>query len=146
MLGTGAAAPDFQLGEFSLADELKSGPLLLVLFKVSCPTCQFTLPFIERLYGRGLRVVGISQDDAPGTREFADYFGITFPVVRDAAGYPVSNLFRITTVPSLFLIEPDGRIALALNGFHKAGLEKLGEHAGGSPFRDAEPVPAMRPG
>jgi peroxiredoxin len=146
VLKTGAGAPDFQIGDFSLAEALKAGPLVLVLFKVSCPTCQFTLPFIERLYGRGLRVFGISQDDAGTTREFTDYFGVTFPMLLDGRGCPVSNAYGIEYVPSVFVIEQDARISQAFNGFHKAELERLGERVGGSPFREAERVPAMRPG
>jgi peroxiredoxin len=146
VLEPGAVAPDFAIGSFSLAAELQNGPVLLVLFKVSCPTCQFTLPFLERLYTRGLRVFGISQDDAAATREFTDYFGITFPVLRDGPDYPVSNAYGIEYVPSMFLVETAGRVAWSLNGFHKAELEKLGELAGGSPFREADRIPAMRPG
>lgn len=146
MIEAGTAAPEVALGTFSLAAELRSGPVLLVLFKVSCPTCQFTLPFLERLFIRGLQVVGISQDDAQSTREFADYFGITFPVLLDGPGYPVSNAYAISSVPSLFLIEPDGVVSLAGNGFHRDDLQKLGVRAGGSPFRESERIPAMRPG
>ncbi|MDE3178984.1 MAG: hypothetical protein KGM47_04915, partial [Acidobacteriota bacterium] len=55
MLKAGKSAPDFSAaginGEgFSLWDSLARGPLLLIFFKVSCPTSQFTVPFAERLY------------------------------------------------------------------------------------------------
>jgi peroxiredoxin len=146
VIEAGAMAADFSLGNFSLSRELKLGPVLLVLFKVSCPTCQFTLPFIERLHGRGLRVWGISQDDEESTRELTDHLGITFPILRDAEGYPVSNAYGISSVPSMFLVEANGSVSWSLNGFHKAKLETLGERVGGSPFREAERVPAMRPG
>ncbi len=146
MLQAGATAPEFRIGDFSLREHLNQGPLLLVLFKISCPTCQFTLPYLNRLFDRGLPVFGVSQDDIDATREFTDYFGLTFPMLHDGAGCPVSNAFSIDHVPSLFLVEPDGRISWALNGFHKAELEKLGARVGGSPFREGERVPAMRPG
>ena len=52
-LSAGKTAPDFRLKsrdnkEFSLADALTRGPVLLVFFKVSCPTCQYAFPFYER--------------------------------------------------------------------------------------------------
>ena len=53
----GNVAPNFSLKsldgkEFSLANALQKGPVLLAFFKIGCPVCQFTFPFIERLYQR----------------------------------------------------------------------------------------------
>ena len=50
-LSAGKTAPTFQLatttGErLSLPEALADGPVLLAFFKVSCPTCQFTFPFL----------------------------------------------------------------------------------------------------
>jgi peroxiredoxin len=54
-LATGTKAPEFELKsldgkKFSLGDELARGAVVLAFFKVSCPTCQYALPFLERLY------------------------------------------------------------------------------------------------
>ena len=158
MLEAGAAAPDVRLVSLSgdlfvLAEELKKSAVVLVFFKISCPTCQFTLPFLERLYGSQTaappQLVGISQDSATVTHEFNRHFKLSFPTLVDPAqqNYPVSNAYRITNVPSMFLIEQDGRVAWSLNGFHKAELETLGERRfGRSPFQMRERIPAMRPG
>jgi peroxiredoxin len=59
-LTTGAKAPEFELKTLdgkrvSLGKELSRGALVLAFFKVSCPTCQYAFPFLERLhraYGR----------------------------------------------------------------------------------------------
>ena len=53
-LTAGTKAPDFELRamdgkRFVLRDELAHGPLVLAFFKVSCPTCQYAFPFLERL-------------------------------------------------------------------------------------------------
>jgi len=50
-LATGTKAPEFELKtldgkKFSLRDELANGPVVLAFFKVSCPTCQYTFPFL----------------------------------------------------------------------------------------------------
>jgi len=62
-------------------------------FKVSCPVCQFTFPFLERLHkrygGDGVTFLGISQDDARATQNFAKEYGVTFPLLLDESGYPV---------------------------------------------------------
>ncbi len=151
------AAPAVELltltGEkFSLAETLREGPVVLVFFKISCPTCQFTLPFLGRLfdaqYPGSPCVFGISQDRADATNQFNKHFGIHFPVLLDMAGrdYPVSNAYGITTVPSLFLVGQSGQIEWTLNGFHKAELNELGKQFGRSPFETGEVIPAMRPG
>jgi peroxiredoxin len=157
MLSEGAIAPDFVLEDLSGAKRARSAisngrPVLLAFFKVSCPTCQYTFPFLERLYrGRSNRDIGmyaISQDDAESTREFNQEFGITLPTLLDTeeSGYPASNAYGLAHVPSLFLIEPDGRISLALTGFEKKGLEQLGRRLGMEPFEPGEYVPEFKSG
>ena len=157
MLGEGAEAPDFQLRDLSgnprSRSKISDGkPVLLAFFKVSCPTCQYTFPFLERIYrGRANPDIGmyaISQDDAESTREFDREFGITLPTLldREEDGYPASNAYGLSLVPSLFLVEPDGRISLALAGFDKKGMEALGRRLGKEPFEPDENVPEWRAG
>jgi peroxiredoxin len=159
MLAAGERAPEFTLrdaagGTHSLGEMLGRGPVLLAFFKVSCPVCQYAFPFLERIYqGSGaasgpVQIAGISQDDAQSTREFIAEFGVSFPVLFDAAGagYPASNGFGIESVPSLFLIEPGGEIALSESGFSRRDLEAVGERAGAAPFQPGESVPELRPG
>lgn len=147
MLAEGTAAPDFKLGSFSVSSALGRGPVLLAFFKISCPTCQLTFPFLRRLAeqqaGPGApRLVTISQDDEKSTAQFQERFGPAEPALLDLKpGYTVSNLYQIRNVPTLYLIETDGRISMAVAGFSKAHLEKLGVR-----FREDEQVPAMRPG
>ena len=156
-LVAGQRAPDFRLagldnGEHTLVELLKTGPVFLAFFKASCPTCQYTLPFLERMY-RGLgnsatRMFVVSQDDAEATREFNQEYRLTMPALLDSArnGYPASNAYGLAYVPSMFLIEPDGTIAWSLVGFHKKELEALGRKLGISPFHDGEQVPEMKSG
>lgn len=157
MLEAGAIAPDFRIsgldgGRADLREILSDGPAVLAFYKASCPVCQFTFPFLERLdKARSAavpRIFAISQDDSATTGKFNERYGVTFPSLLDPAAekYPASNAFRITNVPSLFLIESDRRISLALSGFDKAGLEQLGARFGAAPFHDGENVPALRPG
>jgi peroxiredoxin len=147
MLAEGHLAPDFQLADWRLSDALKTGPVLLAFYKIACPTCQFTLPFLQRLANtQGLQVVTISQDDARSTGQFAERFGISLPVLLDQAPYPVSNLYGIRNVPTLYLIEPGARIAMAGTGFSRASLQSLAGRFGTQVFREGERVPEMRPG
>jgi peroxiredoxin len=154
MLAAGARAPEFDLdtaagGAEALAGARARGPALVAFFKVSCPVCQMTFPFLERLHRQAdgkLQVLGVSQDSAADTRDFNREYGVSFPVLIDRRGYPVSNAFGIESVPSLFLIEPDGAISLAGAGFSKRDLEAVGRRVGATPFRAGDQVPEFRPG
>ena len=134
-LSMGAMAPEFELKTldgkpFSLGEELSRGPVVLVFFKVSCPTCQYALPFYERLfkaYGRnGVTLVGISQNGAKDTAAFTKEFGVTFPVLLDDRDtYPVSNAYGLTNVPSVFWIAQDGKIEVSSVGWLKADFTEI---------------------
>jgi peroxiredoxin len=158
----GQRAPLFSLrdaagNEYSLAEELRKGPVVAAFFKISCPVCQFTFPFLERLhksYGNSTATfLGVSQDDALDTREFCTEYGITFPVLLDDESYSASNLYGLTNVPSIFLIAPDGTVKATAIGFDKANLEKISvelsaatRRAPAALFRPGEVVPAFKPG
>ena len=152
-LGTGYKAPSFSLvdagGEARSLDYLlASGPALLAFYKVTCPTCQLTLPFLGRLAGAGAQIIPVSQDDPAATLRFAEEFGVTMPSMFDRAedGYPASNALGITTVPSLFLIERDRRIAWDLAGFHRKELEVLARRIGQPIFYAGDMVPELKAG
>ncbi len=161
-ISTGQKAPDFSLQstdgtKYSLHALLERGPVFISFFKVSCPVCQFTFPFLERLYqrlaGNQAAFLGISQDTVRLTREFADEYGVTFPILIDAAGYPASNAYGLTNVPTSFLIDTDGTVKITCLGFNKKNLEAIGaeisERQKMPPaplFRPDESVPDNRPG
>lgn len=153
-LEAGSRAPSFKLKSMdgptkSLEEILAKGPALLAFFKVSCPVCQLALPYLERLAGSSsLQVVAISQDDEAATQGFRQRFGITFPTLLDQSkeGYPASNAYGLTSVPSLFLVEKTGEIANASAGFCKRDFESLGSRAGVPIFRPDDNVPEWKAG
>ena len=154
LLDPGSRAPGFRLqgaegGESTLAEWTARGRVLLAFFKVTCPVCQLTLPFLERLHANGaLNVCAISQNDAGDTREFNQYFGVTFDTLLDSedAEFPVSNAYGISSVPTLFLVEPDGAISRVIEGWNKQDMEALGAVARMSLFRPEDNVPAWKAG
>lgn len=134
-LEPGKQAPEFSLNtlnskKFSLRDALERGPVILAFFKVSCPTCQYTLPFLERLYkaygDKNASLVGISQNDRQDTAAFAKEYGITFPMLLDdTEKYPVSNAYGLTNVPTIFWIAPDGEIEITSVGWVRSEFEQI---------------------
>ena len=164
-VATGQIAPAFELvgtdgRQYSLATALVRGPVLAVFFKVSCPTCQYSLPFFERIYqqflavgAQGIQVWGISQDNSPNTKFFAKEFGITFPLLIDDEPYETSQEYGLTHVPSYFLITSDRKVEVSGDGFGKTDLlgirKSLARHLSASPaelFAPSEQVPAFKPG
>ena len=153
LLRPGERAPEFRLpllggGESSLTDLIASGPVLLAFFKVSCPVCQLTFPYLERIHAAGtLPVYGVSQNGTAETRDFNRAFGVTFPTLLDPEGsFPASNAFGLANVPTLFLVERDGAVAKVIDGWSKADIQSLGAKAGANPFRDGEYVPEWKAG
>jgi peroxiredoxin len=160
----GNMAPGFSLKaldgkEYLLQELIQRGPVVAAFFKISCPVCQFTFPFLERIYkrygGGDVTFVGISQDDARDTKDFAKEFGVTFPILLDEKEkkYAASNAYGLTSVPTIFLIETDGGVKISCMGFDKTDLESiaaaLAEHKKIVPaalFRQDESVPAHKPG
>ena len=134
-LTTGTKAPDFELKtldgtQFSLAESLAKGPVLLAFFKVSCPTCQYAFPFLQRLHAayakNGVALLGVSQNSPADTAAFVREFGVTFPVLLDEQPmYPVSNAYGITNVPTVFWIAQDGEIEISSVGWMKADYQEI---------------------
>jgi peroxiredoxin len=162
-LTVGTQAPDFELRaldgkRFVLSEELPQGPIVLAFFKVSCPTCQYAFPFLERLeraYGhKNVRIIGVSQNDPKQTAAFIKEFGVTFSVLLDdTEKYPVSNAYGLTNVPTIFWIAQDGEVEVSGVGWVKADFNeinrKMGDAAGTSPaliFKAGEDVRDFRAG
>jgi len=161
LLLRGEKAPSFELkgedGSPRVYKAQSGEPLtLLAFYKDTCPVCQFTLPFLERIYqgvkGK-LTFWAVSQDDAQKAKGFARDYGLTFPQAIDQPGYPVSDAYGIRTVPTTFLIEPGGKILKVIEGFVRKDLEALSRDLGklvGGPvpavFKPGDDAPALRPG
>jgi peroxiredoxin len=158
----GNTAPNFSLKsldgkEYSLHALLQKGPVVAAFFKISCPVCQFTFPFLERLFkkygGDGVTFLAISQDDASATKRFLAEYGVTFPTVLDEKGYPVSNAYALTTVPTILLIETDGTVKVSAMGFDRKELETVGKELSerqkipaAALFLPNERIPDYKPG
>ncbi len=134
LLEIGTKAPDFKLTaadgkSYSLKEKLSTDLILMAFYKNTCPTCQFTLPFLERIHknyaGKGFTLWGISQDNQADTQQFAQQYKITFPLLLDQNNYQFSYAYGITVVPTLFLIDKNQEILFSGEGFVKEELEKL---------------------
>ena len=142
-------------GQIYRLEEVKE-PVLATFFKVSCETCQFTFPYLEKLrraYPQaGWHLWGISQDSAADSQAFAEKHGVTFPVLLDE-GWVASRAFDPEGVPTLFFVESDGLVARVVPAFQKAVFNELSatiaDHIGAEPvviIAEDDPAPSFKPG
>ncbi len=157
MLQPGSQAPSFSLPQLeSGAGRLGQGkPTLLVFFETDCPTCRLTIPYLNRL-AQALDdkavIIGVSQDGEEPTRELVEQLPVKFSVVLDR-GLSVSRQYDPQAVPTLFLIDGEGKIASTLVAFDKAELNAMAAEmcaiAGVEPFTLAgehDGAPQTKPG
>jgi peroxiredoxin len=94
------------------------------------------------------RIIGVSQDDAAKTQVFAEKYAPSVTMLLDEGrlGYPASNAFGITHVPTVFVTEVDGEISAAWTGFSKADMEALAQRTGIPVFGPHDSVPVWKAG
>jgi peroxiredoxin len=153
-LNAGTQAPQFELpamdgSKFSLQNALTRGPALAVFFKISCPTCQYALPYFERFYKtygeEKLSIVGISQNDKKDTADFMRKYEVTFPVLLDdTKTFPASNAYGLTNVPTAFWISADGEIEISSIGWARKDFEEIARKAASITVQ--APKPLFQPG
>jgi peroxiredoxin len=153
-LMAGTVAPDFTLEatdgkKFSLKEALARGPVVAAFFKVSCPVCQYALPYLQRIFeaygNKNITFIGISQDKKRDTLAFMEEFGVRFPVLLDEThSYPVSNAYGLTNVPTIFWIGQDGEIEIASVGWSRQDVEEIHRRSGEQ--TGAGSVPLFKPG
>ena len=158
MLQQNQLAPDFKLPRFGGGTSglpTDGRHAILVFYKYNCPTCQLTLPYIQKMYdayGDALHFLAVAQDGPERTAEFRDEYHIAVPTLMDEAPYRVSRSYDIETVPSIFLLNPDRTIRYAGDGFVKQDLLNLADvlaEKSGRPQIDvfgSDHVPEMKPG
>jgi thiol-disulfide isomerase/thioredoxin len=103
----------------SLLAGTRGKPAAVVFWASWCGPCEKEAAAVERFAasaaGRG-RVVGIDWSDSRGeAMHFIARYRWTFPVLRDAEG-AVGDAYRLTNLPTTFVIDANGRIAAELRG------------------------------
>lgn len=149
----GEAAPTFRLDDIATGEIVTNpwqdgdGPVALAFFKVTCPVCQMAAPKVQALADAGVRVTAIGEDPAPKLADFAARWGQRVPTVTEPAPYRVSDAYGVRTVPTVFLVGPDGVILETAQGWDREGWNAVAVAAGAAPISaDGDGFPTFRPG
>jgi len=108
-------------------------PVLFAFFKVNCPTCQLSWPYVQRLHtlygGKAVHVAGVCQNPAAdGVGYYAAFGAATFDLLVDPEPrFDASNAFGVETVPHLVLVSPEGKLLRTLTGWSRREMEELGK-------------------
>jgi peroxiredoxin len=119
----GKPAPAFTLQTLdgrgvSLA-EYRGKVVLLDFWGTFCPPCVAALPRLQSLHAkhaaRGFAVVGVTVDDRPAlVRKATAQAKVTYPIVQ--ATPQVWSAYKVNALPSLVLVDRDGRILQRFGG------------------------------
>jgi hypothetical protein len=106
---------------------------------------------LKRMHDRrapGSSVVLVLQDGREEARAFLSDLQADLPIRLEQEPYPLSRELGLETVPTLFLVGPDGLIERKIEGFERAAVEALGARLGVRPpfFLPEDRAPALRPG
>lgn len=101
------------------------GPRALVFYKVTCPTCQLAAPNLDVLQqAYPAHVDAVGQDPPEKLRAFGDRYSFTVPAISDAPPYDVSNAYGIEAVPTVFVLDDEGRVADVVEAWDREGLNR----------------------
>ena len=132
LLAVGTKAPAFGLGDvtgahFSHGEGGSDKPLLLLFFSVFCDPCRAGLSVLQKIqekyWNSSLEVAAVSLDGEvlkPTVAGFARQEGYTFRVLLDEVGreraFRVADAYRVTEIPTLYVVNRAGRVAFAGRG------------------------------
>jgi peroxiredoxin len=133
----GQTAPDFSAttvangkGKVALGD-LRGKVVLVDFWGTYCEPCKKSFPKLQGLYGKyaasGLKVVGISEDEAEDKAKIGDFasaYGAKFTLAWDS-DKSIAGSYKPETMPTSFLIDRGGIVRYAHVGYHDGEEEQI---------------------
>ena len=122
------------------------GPVLAAFFKISCPICQYALPFLQRIYEvYGNKNIIHGGHFAEREKRHGCFhqknMESPFPILLDdTSTYPVSNAYGLTNVPTIFWIAQDGEIEISSVGWVRKDIEEFNQRAAQASAESANPL------
>lgn len=148
---------EFTVGSWRLSEALADGPVFLIFAKLGCPTCRYTLPFIDRIYlnypGSNVSTVVLAQEGRRGARKMIRDGDLHLMVGLDSSPHSTGETYEVVYVPTFFYVSRDGTIENVIESFAREELREINSKIAADlgvpalPFcLPEEGVPAFRPG
>jgi thiol-disulfide isomerase/thioredoxin len=149
MIGVGEQAPPVD------GVELGGRPRLLWFYKVTCSVSQMAAPKAQALaeaYPEA--VVGVGEDPPQALVAFSEQFGMPrLRSVPDQQPFPASNAYDIESVPTMFLVDHEGKIDDVVQSWDREGYNRVSARLAeltGSEYveisNEGDGLPAFKPG
>jgi peroxiredoxin len=126
-------APDFTLktldGQEITLSQLRGKMVLLDFWATWCGPCRESIPHFIQIYKtyreNGFEMIGLSVDkgDEGVVRRFIESMEISYPVV--IASEEVVRNYKVTAIPTTFLIDKEGKIRERIMGFNSAIAQEM---------------------
>lgn len=116
----GNRAPDFALrnleGDLLKLSDFTGKKVILNFWATWCPPCRAEMPHMEKVYNDYADEVVVlavnlthTEKNEAAISDFADNYGLTFPIVLDANG-ETSQTYRIRAYPTSYIVDSLGII------------------------------------
>lgn len=114
----GRKPPEFALADLAGAEHRLSDyagrPVVLNFWGSFCPPCVTEMPEFEKQYAKwkstGLTILAVNlSEDELTVRNFADRFGLSYPVLRDV-NRETEHKYGLRQYPTTFFIGRDGKV------------------------------------
>ena len=125
LLQSGTTAPDFSLktpeGKTVKLSDFKGKYVVIDFWASWCPDCRKDIPEVQRMYrnfhGKGVEFVGVSFDtDKTKWTDAVKKNNIEYPQVSELVKFhdtKISKAFGVKWIPSMFLIDKEGKVVLS---------------------------------
>lgn len=125
LLKTGTVAPDFSLknleGKTVKLSDFKGKYVVIDFWASWCPDCRKDIPEVQRMYknfhAKGVEFVGVSFDtDKTKWTDAVKKYNIEYPQVSELVKFhdtKISEAYGVKWIPSMFLIDKDGKVVLS---------------------------------
>ncbi len=126
LLKAGTQAPDFRMKTldgktFRFAKQTKGKYVLLDFWASWCPDCRKDIPNVQRMYEKfcpqGVEFIGVSMDtDRDKWKDAVEKYDIRYTQVSELVKFhdtQIASLYGVKWIPSMYLIDPQGKVVLA---------------------------------
>ena len=126
LLKAGTQAPDFRMKTldgktFRFAKQTKGKYVMLDFWASWCPDCRKDIPNVQRMYEKfcpqGVEFIGVSMDtDRDKWKEAVEKYDIRYTQVSELVKFhdtQIASLYGVKWIPSMYLIDPQGKVVLA---------------------------------